>query len=321
MPTQTMFLHWGALAAVFIAASLLVFAVLSLVLARGGATQRRLQSLQMGYDPKATAPPIRKDTPQILGSFLVRWVEPAGKILLPREDWQKSRLQTRLVQAGYRGYRGLKVFLGSKILLAISLPLVGFLLGMATSPRLVYDWQFLTLLMLLAVVGFYAPDLVLRQKITTRRRELENSFPDAMDMLVVCVEAGLGLDSAIERVGGEMMFSHPQLAAEFRLMALELRAGKTREEALRSLAQRCGIPQIKSLTGILIQAERYGTSIGDALREFARGMRIERIQRARERAAKLPVKMVFPILLLIFPALFLVLLGPAVIQIFTVLFA
>ena len=306
----------GAL--VFLSVTIFVFGVLMWVFTGATPVQRRLQDLAEGG--KGARSKGGKESEHV-GTFLMRWVEPAGKIILPREDWQKSRLQTRLVRAGFRSNHALRVYLGAKILAAIGLPLV-IAATLLFAGRLALLAQVSTglLLVLVAAVGFYLPDFVLARRVNARQTAFREGFPDAMDMLVVCVEAGLGLDAAIQRVGDEMMRSHPELGAELRLMSLELRAGKTREAALRSLADRTGIDEVQALTTLLIQAEHFGTSIADALREHAAGMRIERIQRAREKAAKLPVKMIFPIILFIFPALFLVILGPAIIRILTTFF-
>jgi tight adherence protein C len=255
------------------------------------------------------------------GEFTVRWVQPVAKIILPKEGWRRSQLRTRMIRAGFRGPNALPVFLGSKLLLALA-PLLILLIVLLVSPFLavapgfVINQQFaLTTLLPAAIVGFYLPDLYILRKVHLRQRSIIEAFPDAMDMLVVCVEAGLGLDAAIQRVGDEMIVSHPVLASEFNVLSLELRAGKSREEALRSLADRTGVDDVQALTTLLIQAEHFGTSVAGALREHSNDMRIKRIQRARERAAKLPVKLIFPIILFIFPALFLVILGPALVQI------
>ncbi|MCG5538640.1 type II secretion system F family protein [Halorhodospira sp. 9622] len=301
-----------ALVAVFLTVVLMAFALLSWALSGPDPVQRRLREIETASGGGST----QSREPHWSGTFLVRWVEPAGRLLLPREDLARSRLYRRLVQAGYRGPRALPIYLGAKVLLAAGLPVAGALAVAAWA-----SWgalfQPLTALGLVGVAaaGFYLPAFFLQRRIEQRRSAFEEGFPDAMDMLVVCVEAGLGLDAAIQRVGEEMMHAHPVLATELRVMSLELRAGKTREAALRGLAERTGIDPVKSLTTLLIQAERFGTSVSAALREHASGMRHARIQRARERAAKLPVKMIFPILLFIFPALFLVVLGPAVIGI------
>jgi tight adherence protein C len=163
-------------------------------------------------------------------------------------------------------------------------------------------------------VGYFLPDIYLRHRINVRRLDFVEGFPDALDLLVVCVEAGLGLDSAIQRVSLETRLSHSHLSSELALIPIEVRAGKTRREALQGLADRTGVDQVVSLVTLLLQAEQFGTSIASALRAYADEMRVERIQRAREKAAKLPVKLVFPIALFIFPAVFIVVLGPALIQ-------
>ena len=172
------------------------------------------------------------------------------------------------------------------------------------------------LLVFVALIGYFLPHLYISSKISERKLEFVEGFPDAMDHLVVCVEAGLGLDAAIQRVGREMAVSYPELATEFGILSLELRAGKSRSEALKSLAERTNVDQVQSLVALLIQAEHFGTSIATALREHANEMRLLRIQKAKEKAAKLPVKMLFPIVFFIFPALFIVVLVPAAIRIY-----
>jgi tight adherence protein C len=152
-----------------------------------------------------------------------------------------------------------------------------------------------------------------------RQEKILVGFPDALDLMVVCVEAGLGLDAAINRVGEEMKVSNALLSEEFRLLGLELRAGKTRRDALKNLGLRTGLEEVKSLMTLLIQTDKFGTSIAQALRVHSDSMRTKRYQRAEEMAAKLPVKLVFPLILFIFPALFVVIVGPAVIKIFRVL--
>ena len=210
----------------------------------------------------------------------------------------------------------------SKFLIAMA-PLIILLLVLIASPFLAFapgivvDQKFsLTVLLPLAILGFYVPDIYIHRKVRNRQLCFVEAFPDAMDMLVVCVEAGLGLDAAIQRVGREMTGSHPELASEFNVRRLELRAGKSREDALRSLADRTSVADVQSLTTLLIQAEHFGTRIASALSEHSTEMRVKRIQRAREKAAKLAVKLIFPILFFIFPALFLVILGPAIVQIY-----
>ena len=229
-------------------------------------------------------------------------------------------MKKQLIMAGYRNPGAIFVFLGAKLLAALVLTLLVFVGYVVTGNYfLILTLQALGYMALAAAVGFFLPDLEIRQSTKRRQLELSEGFPDALDMLVVCVEAGLGLDAAINRVGREMRRSHPELAIELALISLEIRAGKSRKEALQGLADRTAVEQVQSLTTLLIQAERFGTSVATALRDFSKEMRLERIQRAREKAAKLPVKLIFPVGIFIFPALFLVVLGPAVIQIFTIL--
>ncbi len=250
------------------------------------------------------------------GAFHVRWVEPVAKLVLPTTDWMRSRLRSRLVHAGYRSNTAYYVYGAAKAVLTLSLPLMLVGTSMVLGAGLLNDTGGVVLTVLVALAGFYMPDIYLIIEANDRQRILRESFPDALDLMVVCVEAGLGLDAAIQRVSRELEKSHPELGEELGLVNLEMKAGRSKEEALKSLAYRTGLPEIKALASILIQAEHFGTSIGASLSGHADDMRDIRIQNAREKAAKLPVKMVFPIMLCIFPALFLVILGPAVIKIF-----
>jgi tight adherence protein C len=249
--------------------------------------------------------------------FTVRWLEPVARMLLPQEDWKRSHMKARLIMAGYRTDRARNIYLTSKILLSffptllIFFPLIllGYFGTNQSSAILIMAGVSLT--------GFFSPDIFLYHRKQKRQEAMIDSFPDILDLLVVCVEAGLSLDSAIQRVSRESVISHPELGEEMSLVNLELRAGKSRDEALHSLADRTGLNDVRALTSILIQAEHFGTSVAAALRDHSTEMRKLRIQRAKEKAAKLPVKMTFPILLFIFPAIFLVILGPAVIRIVT----
>lgn len=250
------------------------------------------------------------------GTFNVRWVAPIVKLVEPSEGWEKSTLKARLVRAGIREPRAIHVFVAAKIITAFLLPLL-FLAPFIISPTRTLSTPAIALLVSMGgLIGLYLPDFILSRKAKNRTRALQEGFPDAMDMLVVCVEAGLGLDAAIQRVGKELEYSHSELSSELKLVSLELRAGKARADALRALADRTMLDDVRALTSILIQAEHFGTSIAEALRQQSNEMRTLRIQRAKERAAKLPVKLIFPIIFFIFPALFLVVLGPSVVRIF-----
>jgi len=179
--------------------------------------------------------------------------------------------------------------------------------------------QMVAILAMLAIFGYYLPDLWLRFKIARRKELILNGFPDALDLLVVCVEAGMGLDSAINRVAKEIKLDNKVLSGELELYNLEMRAGKLRKDALRNLAMRTDLEEVNSLATLLIQTDKFGTSVGQALKVYSDTMRTQRYQRAEERAAKIPVKLIFPLILFIFPSLFVAILGPAVINIYRVL--
>jgi tight adherence protein C len=168
----------------------------------------------------------------------------------------------------------------------------------------------------LAAAGYYIPDFVLKQKTLRRQRELLNNFPDAVDLLTVCVEAGLGLDAALSRVTEELRHKCPVLADELHLANLELRAGGTRQQALRNLALRTGLEELNAFVAMLVQAERFGTSIADSLRVYASELRNKRRVKAEEAAAKIAVKLLFPLIFFLFPGLMMVIMGPGMIGIY-----
>jgi tight adherence protein C len=233
------------------------------------------------------------------------------------EDYSTTRL--KFLRAGIRYDNANASFWGSKILLVVSLPLIFFALRIWQFQLMTYQ---MTLLfgVLSALLGFYLPDIWLRQKTDKRKIELLHALPDALDLLVICVEAGMGLDSAIYRVAQETKLNSPALSGELQLMNLEIRAGKQRKDALKNLALRTNLEEINSLVTLLIQTEQFGTSMADALRVYSDSYRTQRYQKAEEKAAQLPVKLIFPLLIFIFPALFVVLLGPAAISIYRALF-
>jgi tight adherence protein C len=303
------YLEYAIYGFVFLSTVLIIVSVTNWLMSGVSPVERRLREIAEGRTAESHI------THQE-GAFNVRWVEPVVRLVEPSEGWEKSSLRTRLVRAGYRDSRAINVLYAAKIISAVGLPLLlvmPFMFGTLASAK------YSTLVLMFAgtgILGFFLPDFFLDRKAARRRLEFEEGFPDAMDMLVVCVEAGLGLDAAIQRVGKEIVNSHPELGVEFSLVSLELRAGKGRADALRALAERTGLDDVRALTSILIQAEHFGTSIADALREHSNEMRTLRLQRAKEKAAKLPVKLIFPIIFFIFPALFLVVLGPALVRIF-----
>ena len=232
------------------------------------------------------------------------------------EDYSASRL--KFLRAGIRHENALAVHWGVKIFLTVMFP-AAFLLARTLVQTMLSYQVGMAVTVLCALLGFYLPDIYLNHKAEERRQKNLQSLPDAMDMLVICVEAGMGLDSAINKVAEELGLGSPELSEEFHLMNLELRAGKQRADALKNLALRTNLDEIRSLTTLLVQTDKFGTSMADALRVYSDSYRTQRYQRAEEMAAKLPVKMVIPLVLCIFPSLFLVILGPAAINIYRVL--
>jgi tight adherence protein C len=242
-----------------------------------------------------------------------------GEMAKPKEERNLSRLHTKFLQAGFRGVSPPIIFFGAKVFLAILLALIPSLIKLFTVESLpALSLMFFSVM--LALIGWYLPDVWLRVRINRRKEEILHGFPDALDLMVVCVEAGIGLDAAIIRVGEEMKLSCKALSEEFKLMSLELRAGKLRQDALRNLALRTDLEDVSSLVTLLVQTDKFGTGVGPALRVHSDSMRTKRHQRAELMAAKLPVKLVFPLVFFILPSLFVVLMGPAVIKIFRVFF-
>ena len=250
---------------------------------------------------------------------VVKLSGPLAKLALPQEGWETSNLRIRFMNAGYRFPTAPVFFFAAKTLLALALPgllvvYFGLFGGQESAPIVV-----LPSLLAIAALGYFLPNAWLMWRIRNRQREIFESFPDALDLMTVCVEAGLALDAALTRVGDEMKLKSITLAEELHLVSLEMRAGSSRERALRNLALRTGVEEIDSLVALLVQSDRFGTSVADSLRVHSEGLRTKRRQRAEEAAAKIPVKILFPLLFCIFPALMLVLLGPSFITVFRVL--
>lgn len=254
----------------------------------------------------------------IVKTRLLNTLSSLGNLVRPKDEGEFSDLRKDFLKAGYRGGTAPLIFFGVKAFLAILLPLsfslIKFLLMIIIPPM-----ELMLFSVLLALFGFYLPNLWLRAKITSRKDKILRGFPDTLDLMVVCVEAGMGLDAAINRVGEEMRLSNKVLSEEFKLLNLELRAGKLRRDALKNLALRTDLEDVSSLVTLLIQTDKFGTSVAQALRVQSDSMRTKRHQRAQEAAAKLPVKLLFPLILFIFPSLFVVILGSAVIRIYRVL--
>jgi tight adherence protein C len=241
-----------------------------------------------------------------------------GKRVVKENSIDYSAMRVKFLNAGIRLYNAPTIFWGVKILLATVLA-VGFFLIRISAFKLVDPLATVALCIFLFLLGLYMPSIWLRFKIAERKNKLTEGLPDALDLLVICVEAGMGLDSAIQRVSEEIKMANIPLSDELRLYNLEVRAGKSRHEALRNLSTRTDLEDINSLVTLLIQTDQFGTSIAQTLRVYSDTFRTRRYQKAEEIAARLPVKLVLPTAMFIFPSLFVVILGPAFIRIFRVL--
>jgi tight adherence protein C len=252
---------------------------------------------------------------QVQFQALLEWFASLNQ---PSSTEQVRATRSMLVTAGFRSAKAPIFYTGAKLMAAIiavsaitAIP--AKILGFPATNTLLFYY------LMAASVGYYAPSLWLKRAIANRQDALQRAIPDALDLMVVCVEAGLGLDQAIARVGEEIKAGHPALGEEFKLLGLELRAGVPRQEALRNLAHRTDLDDVKSLVALLVQTDRFGTSIGQALRVHADSMRTTRRLRAEELAAKLPVKLLLPLVFFIFPTMFVVTIGPAVIRMIKIL--
>lgn len=241
-----------------------------------------------------------------------------GQRLAPKKSEGIYQLKIKFLKAGLRRPSVPHIFWGTKGLFAICLPLI-FLVGCL----LIFETSNFASIAagcgLLGVIGFYLPNLWLHVRIASRKRKILEALPDTLDLLVICVEAGLGLDAAIYRVSEEISLSSKELSQELKLLNLEMRAGMERSDALRNLARRTDLEALNSLVTLLIQTEKFGTSIAKALRVYSDVFRTERFQKAEEIASKLPVKLLFPMIFFIFPSLFVVIMGPAAIRVYQIL--
>lgn len=232
--------------------------------------------------------------------------------LVPKSPADLSQTQKRLYNAGLRAPVALKSFYGIKVLATVVLPLTAWL---ATMQLGVTGTNRTGFIILALGLGFLGPNEVLQLLVKRRRKRVERALPNALDLLVVCVESGLGLDQAMVQVSRELQGGYPEISNEFAITNLEMRHGKRRAEALRNLGERTGVDDMKKLVSVLVQADRFGTSIGQALRTHADFMRLSARQKAEEKAAKIGIKLVFPIFFCILPSLFVVTVGPVVARI------
>jgi tight adherence protein C len=247
--------------------------------------------------PKAPAKPAMRERMQ-------QALDPLSRAL-PVSPADVSQTRLWLIQAGYRSPQHVTIYRGLRVLFAA----IGFF-----SVLLFTGFNSPLLLVGLTGFGYFIPRFLLKKRLQERQRRIRLGLPDGLDLTVICVEAGLSLDQAMMRVGEDLRTAHPELSGEFHLFDLETRAGKPRVEALRNLAERTGVDDIRSLVGTLIQTDRFGTSVAQALRVHSDSLRTERRQRAEEQAAKTTVKMIIPLVLFVMPSLLFVTVGPAVIQ-------
>jgi tight adherence protein C len=293
-----------ALGAVFLAAGLLAGLAAYTFLLRNAPERRRLESLVAGGVVSTSSGSADLTLPR---------AKTGATTLVPRSPRNMSHMQRRLATAGYRSPSTAMIFSTAEILLPI------FAGGCAL---LVFGGgrTGLIVAVIAAAVGYFVPGLVVDRKIALRKKQIRNGMADVVDLIIVCLEAGSSLDQAIVKATDELEIAYPALADELRTLSTETRAGKPRIEAFKNLAQRTKVDDVRELVAMLVQTDRFGTSVAQALRTFAKTSRDKRRQRAEEAAAKVGVKLVFPLVFLLFPAFYVVILGPAVIQFVRVFF-
>jgi tight adherence protein C len=293
------------LVAVFATVALVSGSLASVVLTRTAPERRRLRKLTA---PRRSAAPVETlqlaETPSRLVASLSN--------VLPTSSRDRERLRRRLAAAGYDQNDAVVWYSTARLGLPVLLGFLSLLLfGISTG------WA---LALFFAILGILIPDLVLIQRTAQLRKAIQDGLPDALDLIVVCVEAGSSLDQAIVKAGNELEIALPAIAREFKTVATEVRAGKPRMEAFQSFAKRTGVDDVRSLVAMLIQTDRFGTSIAQSLRTHAETSRTRRRQRAEQRASTIGVKLVFPLALCLMPALYVVCLGPVVVAIYRNLF-
>ncbi len=286
----------------FVAVFFLIGSAGLLVFYRGAMLQRLTAVISPESEPESWLTRLRARGAK---SSLQAMVKPFDK-LLPKSPAEISVAQQRLMRAGYRDASAIRIFYGAKVLVPLWLAVLAALTGISQyGPFFIY-----------AVAlggGYLVPDFWVGRQIMKRQMNIRIGLPELLDLMVICIEAGLSLDQALARAGEELGTSQPELSDEVGLTLLEQRAGRPRADAWRHLAERVDIDVVRTLVSSVIQADQFGTSISKTLRVYSDTLRIQRRQRVEELAAKTPVKMVFPLVLFIFPSLFVVVLGPAMI--------
>lgn len=299
---------------VFIGTVLGVMALLALLIPTLDPHAVRVQKIQANAAGTGAVPLTAGRGQGSVRTWVQQIAEQLGRSMPSQSPKAQAKRRDLLVQAGYRKASASLAFQGSRMLLAALLPMMfllvaPYLKGWTGAPRMVA-------ILGLVVVGLFLPQWWLLWRIKQRQEEISAALPSALDLMVVCVEAGLGIDATIQRLANEQQFTRQALSEELQIVSQEVRAGRSRSEALLALKERVGLIDLSALIVVLIQTDKMGTGIARALRIHADSVRTKRRQKAEERAAKMPVKMIFPLVLLIAPALLLVILGPAYITLF-----
>lgn len=264
--------------------------------------QSRISSVINPHSQQKTLKTTILDTREVLEGVVGRFEK-----VIPRSEAEVSIVQQRLVHAGFRESSAINIFYSSKALVPLFFCLIAAVTGFANqNPFFIY--------IACLGIGFLGPDFWLSWRIKKRQAIIRRGLPDVLDMLVICVEAGLSLDQATARTAEELRQAQPELSDEFGIVALEQRAGSVRADAWKHLAERTGVDSVRNLVSMLVQSEQFGTSVGKTLRVHSDTLRTKRVQEIEEKAAKLSVKLLFPLVFFIFPSLFVVVLGPAVIM-------
>ena len=299
--------------AVFISVVLLVGVVLLIFLNRNMASKRLGKLLQK--DTPATQSKKTRLLEEEDHGVVAKFTTSMHGLLSPSDADGQKKARIRLMQGGFRTQKSYRIYFALKLVLACLLPVLFLLRGMfyALTP------QILLVCLILAIVGYFIPAIALSLIIQKRKQGILRALPDALDLMVICVESGLGLDMTFKRVGDELLSLNKNLSDEFYLVNREIRAGRPRSESLKNMSLRTGVDEVSNLVTLMVQTSRFGTSMATALRVHADAMRIKRRQIAEEKAAMVAVKLTLPLIMFIFPAILVVLLGPAGLKIMKVL--
>ena len=268
-----------------------------------------LSPTKTGQRLQAMSGPVKKPEWK---ETIVKIAGPFARLSTPEGDWDQSPLRVKFFNAGIRNDDANLIYFGAKTLLPLGFAALAYMAFRTVEQS---NLTLLFYVMLFAMLGCYLPNIILHFKIKKRQREIFENFPDAADLMLVCIEAGLGLDAGLTKVSEEIQIKSVALAEELHLTNLEMRAGGTRENSLKNLALRTGVEEIGTFAVMLTQADKFGTSIGESLRIFSDDLRHKRQVRAEELAAKVPTKMLFPLVVCIFPSIIMVIMGPAAIQV------